>query len=124
MNDNQTSFEIRFRTEIEGTTWIEDYFVENAFVQVYNHMCDITNEGAIDEFNRVFERYYPNECGCNSDLDNAYSELSFRMSKEIADKFSPIYGVLPTGRCVYLDPREPVTFKPDEGVGRLKGYVK
>lgn len=109
---------------IKGCNWMEALFVPDAFIATYNAMCDVTNDGAIDEFNRVFERYFPNEVGCNETLDNAYAMLSFRMNKEIADKMSKVHGMLPTGRCVYLDPEEPITIASDFTKFWCHGYVK
>lgn len=111
-------------SEIKGVSWIESLFVGDAFMQVYNAMCVIVNDGAIDEFNNKFDHYYPDESGCNDNLDNAYSTLSFRVNKEIADKLSPVYGRLPTGRCVYLDPEEPITIARDFTKFWCHGYVK
>ena len=123
MDTKTLSKPIPFTFEIEGATWLEELFVKDAFMAVYNGMCEITNGGGIDEFNSVFEKYYPDEAGCNDSLDNAYATLSFRVNKEIADKLSPILGMLPTGRCVYLDPEEPITIAGDFSKGWCHGYI-
>lgn len=109
---------------IKGATGIDSLFVGRVFMGLYNAMCIITNGGAIDEFNDKFERYYPDEVGCNETQDNAYFTLGCRLSKEIADKLSPVYGRLPSGRCVYLDPEEPITIAGDFTKFWCHGYVK
>lgn len=122
-NEKTLSMPIPFTFEIEGATWLEELLAEAAFMAVYNGMCEITNGGVIDEFNNAFERFYPDEAGANETMDNAYATLGLRVNKEIADKLSPILGMLPTGRCVYLDAEEPITIAGDFSRGWCHGYI-
>lgn len=120
-----TEWNIKFEFDIDGADiWNgEAFFVKDAFLRVYNTAADLFNERAVEEYNKVFERYFPDEFGGNDNCDNAYMELYLQSFKELSDKLSETIGILPTGRRVYLD-KEPVTIAADMKTGFCNGYVK
>ena len=120
-----TEFDIKFEFDIDGVeSWsIDAIFVKKIFMSIYNTAADLFNEGGVEEYNKAFERYFPDEFGGNDTCDNAYVELYLKGFKELSDKISKMIGLLPSGRHLYLD-EEPITINADMKTGFCNGYAK
>lgn len=101
----------------------ERLLVQDTFVNVYNTMCKIINDGVIDAFNDAFNKYFPDEYGMDKDIVNAYETLGLLLNKEIADKVTQIIGEFPSGKKLFLDATEPVTMSRNFEVVYFRGYI-
>jgi len=101
----------------------ERLLVQDAFVNVYNTMCKIVNNGVMDAFNSTFEKYFANEYGANEHYDNVYVMLGCAIEKEIADKVTQIIGEFPSGKKLYLDATKPVTMSRNFEAVYFRGYI-
>jgi len=118
---------VRFELCIDGIDERDKEFATKIFLDVWNSMARLFESCELSKaYQQVFDTYYPTENSVDDSLDhdNAYVSLFERMTKEVCDKISPVLGVLPSGKTIYVSENEPITFDPKIGVGWLTGYVK
>lgn len=116
---------VRFELNIDGLDDQDKEFATKIFLGVWNSMARLWKSCELTEaYQKVFDTYYPMENFANTNSDNAYVSLFERMTKEICDKISPLLGILPSGKTIYISESEPITFDPKIGIGWLTGYVK
>lgn len=116
---------VRFELCIDGIDEQDKEFATKIFLDVWNSMARLLESCELTKaYQKVFDMYYPTENCADTNFDNAYVSLFERMAKEVCDKISPVLGVLPSGKTIYVSENEPVTFDPKIGIGWLTGYVK
>lgn len=111
---------VRFELCIDGIDERDKEFATKIFLDVWNSMARLLESCELTKaYQQVFDTYYPTENSVDDSLDhdNAYVSLFERMAKEVCDKISPVLGVLPSGKTIYVSENEPVTFDPKIGIG-------
>lgn len=116
---------VKFELCIDDLDYLDSLFAERIFIGIWNSMARLFKECEITEaYQKVFDDFFPEENRANQKNDNAYVTLFEKMTKEICDKISPTIGKLPSGKVLYLNENEPITFDPKTGKGWLAGYLK
>lgn len=112
----------RFVMVLDGIYPEEQPYAEEVYLKLWNKMSDVFRDTALCAFwNEAMETYYPDENIGGSEILNSIFD---RITKEVADKLSAEYGRLPSGRCIYIREKEPITIDYSHNVAWARGYVK